>query len=172
MEVYTPQEMNHYQSSEKHLISQLKQQTQYTRLMNNYEACKQMHSTLNLKKAAPEQPMEQKLLKVKTVRSITLVPVAPQVPAPLPERQQKYLGLVIEKDEEYLIEMRTDSEFETEEFVYEQAPADPVKRVYKPVRETYITIVKNSRKLYLNAFEKRSRRDLLKTQRVLRKIGR
>ena len=78
----------------------------------------------------------------------------------------------IEKDEEQLVEVRTDSEFETEEFVYQQAPIDPVKRVYKPVREKYITIVKNSRKLYLNAFEKRGRRDLMKTQRVLRKIGR
>ena len=68
--------------------------------------------------------------------------------------------------------MRTESEFEAEEFIYEQAPFDPVKRVYKPVREKYIAIVKNSRKLYLNAFEKRGRRDLMKTQRVLRKIGR
>ena len=111
---------------------------------------------------------------MKTVRNIALVPVAQAapVPAPLPERQQKYLGLIIEKDEEQLVEVRTDSEFETEEFVYQQAPIDPVKRVYKPVREKYITIVKNSRKLYLNAFEKRGRRDLMKTQRVLRKIGR
>ena len=140
--------------------------------MNNYEACKQMHSNLILKQATPEAPKEQKLMKVKTVRSIALVPVAPQqVPTALPERQQKYLGLVIEKDEEYLVEVRTDSEFETEEFVM-QAPADPIKRVYKPVRENYITIVKNSRKLYLNAFEKRGRRDLMRTQRNLRKIGR
>ena len=138
--------------------------------MNNYEACKQLHKSLDMK----EQPQEQKLLKVKTVRNIALVPVgqAAPVPAPLPERQQKYLGLIIEKDEEQLVEVRTDSEFETEEFVYQQAPVDPVKRVYKPVREKYITIVKNSRKLYLNAFEKRGRRDLMKTQRVLRKIGR
>ena len=129
-----------------------------------------MHKSLDMK----EQPQEQKLLKVKTVRNIAIVPVAEvaPVPAPLPERQQKYLGLIIEKDEEQLIEVRTDSEFETEEIVYQQAPVDPVKRVYKPVREKYITIVKNSRKLYLNAFEKRGRRDLMKTQRVLRKIGR
>jgi len=142
--------------------------------MNNYEACKQLHKSLDLKQQPQEQPQEQKLLKVKTVRNIALVPVAQAapVPAPLPERQQKYLGLIIEKDEEQLVEVRTDSEFETEEFVYQQAPIDPVKRVYKPVREKYITIVKNSRKLYLNAFEKRGRRDLMKTQRVLRKIGR
>jgi hypothetical protein len=166
--------MNQYKSSEKNLISQLKQQSpakQYTRLMNNYEQCRQMHNSLELKKAAPEQPKEQKLLKVKTVRSIALIPVAPKVPAPLPERQQKYLGLIIEKDEEQLIEVRTDSEFETEEFVM-RAPVDPIHRVYKPIREKYITIVKNSRKMFLSAHEKRGRRDLMKTQRILRKIGR
>ena len=142
--------------------------------MNNYEACRQMHKSLDIKEQRHEQPQEQKLLKVKTVRNIALMPVAQAAPAPapLPERQQKYLGLIIEKDEEQLIEVHSNSEFETDEFVYQQAPADSVKRVYKPIREKYITIVKNSRKLYLNAHEKRGRRDLMKTQRVLRKIGR
>ena len=54
------------------------------------------------------------------MRNIALIPVAQPAPAPapVPERQQKYLGLIIEKDEEQLIEVRTESEFETEEFVY------------------------------------------------------
>lgn len=136
--------------------------------MNNYEKVLQMHSSME--KAAPEpQPLEEKMLKAKTVRSIALVPVPV---APQRERQQKYLGLVIEKDEEQLVEVSINSEFEPEEVVYEQAVADPVKRVYKPIREKYITIVKDSRKLYLNAFEKRGRRDFMRTQRILRKIGR
>lgn len=79
MQAYTPQELMNYQSNiEKHLISQLKQQSpkkdQYTRLMNNYETCRQMHS--NLEKAAPEpKPIEEKMLRPKTVRQIALVPV-------------------------------------------------------------------------------------------------
>ena len=96
------------------------------------------------------------------------VPQSPQPQA----RQAKYLGLIIEKDEEQLIEIRTNSEFETEEIIYGQPPADPVKRVYMPIRDQYISIVKSSRKMYLEAHEKRGRRDLLRTQRILRKIGR
>ena len=84
MEIQSPQELNQYQSSEKLLISKLKQQSsgiQYSRLMNNYEHCRQMHNSLNLKEKQMEQPQEQKLLKVKTVRNIALVPVAPEAPA-------------------------------------------------------------------------------------------
>jgi hypothetical protein len=105
-----------------------------------------MHNSLD--KAAPEpKPMKEKLMRSQTVRSIPLVPVC--APSPRKEKQQKYLGLVIEKDEEYLIERRSTSELDTEEYVYEKPASDPVKRVYKPIREKYIAIVKHSRKLYL-----------------------
>ena len=100
--------------------------------MSNYESCRQMHNTLE--KAAPEpKEIVEKMHKIKTVRSIVLVPV-PQTPQP-PTRNGKYLGLIIEKDEEQIIEIRTDSELESDEIIYMQPPADPVKRVYKPIRE-------------------------------------
>ena len=72
------------------------------------------------------------------------------------ERQIKYLGLIIEKDAEY-----------DEESLVE----DGVPRRYLPIREKYIQIVKNSRALVLGSYERKSRRELKKTYRNLRKIG-
>jgi hypothetical protein len=73
-----------------------------------------MHNSFE--KAAPEpQEIVEKLHKIKTVRSIALVAVP--IPQPI-ERHAKYLGLIIEKDEEQIIEIRTDSEFETDEIIY------------------------------------------------------
>lgn len=63
------------------------------------------------------------------------------------ERQVKYLGLVIEKDEEQAIEVGDDL------FM----PADSVKRTYVPIREHYIRIVKSCRTLCINSMERRSR---------------
>lgn len=69
------------------------------------------------------------------------------------ERQIKYLGLIIEKDEEQLIEMvRSPSQLnENEEAVYYVKPEDPVKRTYQPIRDKYIRIVKNCRKLIIES---------------------
>ena len=82
------------------------------------------------------------------------------------ERQVKYLGLVIEKDEEQLIEIND------ELFM----PKDPVKRQYVPIRERYIKIVKKCRTLTIESLEKRGRKDMRKTAknlfRIAKSIGR
>ena len=112
--------------------------------MNNYANC--IIEPVTLEKAAPApspKPIKEKLMRSQTIRSIPLVTIVPK------EKQQKYLGLVIEKDEEQLVEISSTSEFEVDSVEYQQPVADPIKRVYKPIREKYITIVKNSRKLYL-----------------------
>ena len=89
------------------------------------------------------------------------------------ERQIKYLGLVIEKDEEYQIQeddlqmMRYQkqngciSRFSAKELdQFENQEPDTTKRQYFPIRDRYIKIVKNSRKLSIESFEKRGRKDL------------
>lgn len=96
------------------------------------------------------------------------------------ERQIKYLGLVIEKDEEYQIQeddlqvMRYQkqngciSRFSAKELEqYESQEVDSTKRQYFPIRDRYIKIVKNSRKLSIESFEKRGRKDLKQTSRSL-----
>ena len=101
------------------------------------------------------------------------------------ERQIKYLGLVIEKDEEYLIQeddlqiMRIQkqngciSRFSAKELErYENEQPDCVERKYYPIRDRYIKIVKNSRKLSIESFEKRGRKDLKHTVKNLFKIAR
>ena len=66
----------------------------------------------------------------------------------------KYLGLVIEKDDEY-----------------EEEEEDTVKRQYVPIRDRYIAIVKHCRKVTIESFEKRSRKDMRRLVRNLRRIG-
>lgn len=100
------------------------------------------------------------------------------------ERQIKYLGLVIEKDEEYELQdddiemMRNQKEngcisrFSAKELqLYDTEKPDSVKRQYLPIRDRYIKIVKNSRKLSIESFEKRSRKDLKQTCRGLIKVA-
>lgn len=100
------------------------------------------------------------------------------------ERQIKYLGLVIEKDEEYQIleddlrMMRYQKEngcisrfFAKELDRYENEKPEQVKRQYFPIRDRYIKIVKNSRKLSIESFEKRGRKDLKQTCRSLIRIA-
>ena len=100
------------------------------------------------------------------------------------ERQIKYLGLVIEKDEEYLIQeddlemMRFQkqngciSRFSAKELErYETEQPDRTERKYHPIRDKYIKIVKNSRKLSIESFEKRGRKDLKHTVKNLFKIA-
>jgi hypothetical protein len=53
---------------------------------------------------------------------------------------------------------------------YENEEPDQVKRSYFPIRDRYIKIVKNSRKLSIESFEKRSRKDLKQTCRGLIKV--
>ena len=95
--------------------------------------------------------------------------------APTPnERQIKYLGLIIEKDEEQLIEMvRPPSKYEDEdsESVYYVKVEDPVKRQYMPIWDKYIRIVKNCRKLTIESYEKRGRKDFKRTSKSLFRIG-
>ena len=84
------------------------------------------------------------------------------------ERQIKYLGLVIEKDDEYQIDPT-----DIENFTFAQRknleqllnqPIDCTKRTYEPIREKYIKIVKGSRKLCIDCYEKRGRKDFKRTR--------
>ena len=91
---------------------------------------------------------------------------------------------MIEKDEEYqimpddLVMMRQQKEngcisrFSANELErYENEQDDTVKRQYFPIRDRYIKIVKNSRKLSIESFEKKGRKDLKQTCRSLIKIA-
>ena len=80
-----------------------------------------------------------------------------------PERQIKYLGLVIEKNEEQII-------YEWDELNQigkEIIPHDPVVRKYVPIRQEYITIVRNMRLLAFGGMEKRGHKDFKRTARAL-----
>ena len=48
---------------------------------------------------------------------------------------------------------------------------DHIKRTYLPIRDKYIKIVKNCRKIVLDAYEKRGRKDFKKTTKALFKVG-
>lgn len=91
---------------------------------------------------------------------------------------------MIEKDEEYqiqeddLIMMRYEKEngcisrFSANELNrYENEQPDRTKRSYMPIRDRYIKIVKNSRKLSIESFEKRGRKDLKQTCRSLVRVA-
>ena len=69
---------------------------------------------------------------------------------------------MIEKEEEQLIEI--------EDEMY--MPNDPVKRQYVPIREHYIRIVKSCRRLCIDSFDRRGRKDMKKTIKNLHKIAR
>lgn len=86
----------------------------------------------------------------------------------LNERQIKYLGLIIEKEEEQLIEIS--EETPSQEGVYFM-PEDPIKRQYFPIRDKYIRIVKSGRKLTIESFEKRGRKDFKRTCKSLYRLG-
>ena len=79
-------------------------------------------------------------------------------PKQLNPGQIKYLGLIIEKDDEQNPEddnstaPGTNSSYRT-----------PTKRTYIPIRDKYMFIVKQSRKVTIESFEKRSRKDLKRT---------
>lgn len=92
---------------------------------------------------------------------------------------------MIEKDEEYQLAeddicmMRQEkqngciSRFSANELErYDNESPDQVKRQYFPIRDRYIKIVKNSRKLSIESFEKKGRKDLKQTCRSLIKVAR
>ena len=54
---------------------------------------------------------------------------------------------------------------------YHNPTEDITKRQYYPIRDKYIKIVKNSRKLSIESFEKRGRKDLKLTSRSLGKVA-
>jgi len=54
---------------------------------------------------------------------------------------------------------------------YHNPTVDITKRQYYPIRDKYIKIVKNSRKLSIESFEKRGRKDLKLTSRSLGKVA-
>ena len=82
----------------------------------------------------------------------------------VPERQIKYLGLVIEKDQEQA-KYEWD---ETNQIEKEIIPHDPVVRKYVPIRDKYISIVKNVRLLAFGGMEKRGHKDFKRTARALK----
>ena len=117
--------------------------------------------------------LEKKTASTPKVSNKPPVVIEPRPVTHQVERQIKYLGLVIEKDEEYQIQeddlqiMRYQkqngciSRFSAKELErYENEDPDNVKRQYYPIRDRYIKIVKNSRKLSIESFEKRGRKDL------------
>ena len=82
--------------------------------------------------------------------------VAPSSPRQRPQKQIRYLGLCIEKDAEYA--------------EYPEECNDNVERLYYPIREAYIEIVKHCRKLTLESYDRKGRSDLKKTTKnILRK---
>jgi hypothetical protein len=56
--------------------------------------------------------------------------------------------------------------------VYYVKIEDPVVRKYLPIRDRYIRIVKNCRKLVIESYEKRGRKDFKRTTKFLYKLGR
>ena len=54
---------------------------------------------------------------------------------------------------------------------YEDELPDQTRRQYFPIRDRYIKIVKNSRKLSIESFEKRGRKDLKQTCKSLIKVA-
>ena len=88
------------------------------------------------------------------------------------ERQIKYLGLIIEKDDEYALYLDEYDEDEHDfQALIKNHPRDPVKRQYFPIRDQYIKIVKSTRRMCIESFEKRGRKDFRRTQRSLIKLG-
>ena len=77
------------------------------------------------------------------------VPLAP------PEKTTKYLGLVIEKDAEY----------------EEEGDEDYTSRKYVPIRDKYIVIVRHCLRLVIDSYNRKSRQELKRTYRSLRKVG-
>jgi hypothetical protein len=103
---------------------------------------------------------------------------APALSAPERERQIKYLGLVIEKDEEWDIEEDDFDMFcrfkslRAELTAYENGTLSTdevpyVQRQYFPVRDRYIKIVKSCRRRAIESFEKRGGKDFKRTLRAL-----
>jgi len=82
----------------------------------------------------------------------------PASPRARVQKQIKYLGLCIEKEQEY------------EE--YPEIYNDTTEREYLPIRELYIDIVKNSRKLTIESFERKGRSDLKRTAKSIHRIAR
>ena len=73
---------------------------------------------------------------------------------------------MIEKDEEYIIEaddMLRSNYYQQRNQFGEAEPYDNVKRLYFPIREKYIKIVKHCRKICIDGFEKRGRKDFKRT---------
>ena len=85
-----------------------------------------------------------------------------------PERQIRYLGLVIEKNEEQIIyEWDEINQIEKEVII----PHDPVVRKYIPIKDKYISIVRNMRLLAFGGMEKRGHKDFKRTSRALNNVS-
>jgi hypothetical protein len=70
--------------------------------------------------------------------------------------------LIIEKDLEYAPEDWEESTFTVQ---------DGAKRQYIPIRERYIQLVKHCRKITIDGFEKRGRKDFKRTHKSLYRIS-
>ena len=91
------------------------------------------------------------------------------------ERQIKYLGLVIEKDDEYRYQLlRKNSETSLKKTYiedYTEVLEDDVQRAYYPIREKYILIVKNSRRNFIESLERRGHNNMKQTTKNLKNIS-
>ena len=79
------------------------------------------------------------------------------------QRQIKYLGLVIEKDAEQVIILNNGRD--------EQLVHDGVDRKYVPIREIYVKTVQHCRKVTVDGFDSRGRKDFKRTAKRLSKIA-
>ena len=98
------------------------------------------------------------------------------------ERQIKYLGLIIEKDDEQLIDAEDAPMYyrfrslrqELEAYEAGWASLEEVsymQRQYLPVRDKYIRIVKRSRRVAMESMEKRGGKDFKRTRQALMQVA-
>lgn len=98
------------------------------------------------------------------------------------ERQIKYLGLIIEKDDEQLVDAEDADMYyrfrsmrqELRAFEAGWASVEDdcyMQRQYLPIRDKYIRIVKRSRRLAVESMEKRGGKDFKRTRQALMQIA-
>ena len=100
------------------------------------------------------KPSIKRVVEVQWVKplSVQSKPPSPKILSETPVPQIRYMGLIIEKDEEY-------------------KKVDRTPRKYIPIRDKYISIVKNSRIVIMEALERKGKSHLKQTQRNLRLIA-
>ena len=81
------------------------------------------------------------------------------------------MGLVIEKDDEYAIQVDEYLDSRELQRAMAEQQADAVRRQYFPIRDKYIVIVKNCRRMCIEAYDKRGRKDFKRTAKTLFRLS-